>query len=100
MFTNLQEAVKAVEAGDAVLLDVRTYDEHKQQSAHQAVHLDVSDIEAGNDPQLDRDTIILVHCRSGGRAGVACSLLTTRGYTKIQNVGGLSHWLNAGGKTN
>ena len=98
MFTDLSEAVEAVHAGEAILLDVRTHGEHSQQAAHKSVHLDVNDIQAGHDLDLDKDTIILVHCRSGGRAGMACSILETRGYQKVQNVGGLGHWLSAGGK--
>jgi len=96
----LATAVEAVHTGNAVLLDVRTHDEHKQQSAHKAIHLDVSDIESGHDPELAKDTVILIHCRSGGRAGKACSILVARGYTNVQNVGGLSHWLDAGGRAN
>ena len=98
MFDDLAAAVEAVNVGDAVLLDVRTIDEHQLQAAHSAVHLDVYDIETGADPDLDKDSVILVYCRSGGRAGMACSLLAARGYTKLQNVGGLNHWLDAGGK--
>ncbi len=98
IYKDLTEAVEAVHTGDAILIDVRSLDEHKQQSAHKAIHLDVTDIENGHDPELDNDTIILIHCRSGGRANMACSILTARGYTKVQNVGGLNHWLAAGGK--
>jgi len=98
IYKDLAAAVKAVHSGGAVLIDVRTLDEHKQQSAHKAVHLDVSDIENGHDPELENDTTILIHCRSGGRANMACSILAARGYTSVQNVGGLSHWLAAGGR--
>ncbi len=99
MFDDIKKAVEAVHAEDAVLLDVRTHDEHKQESALKAVHIDVFDIEQGKDPHVNKDTPILIHCRSGGRADRACSILTARGYTKVQNVGGLTHWLEAGGKT-
>ena len=98
MFKDLPTAIEAVNSGEAILLDVRTLKEHKDQAAHKAVHLDVLDIQKGHDPELEKDTVILIHCRSGGRAGTAHTILEARGYSNVQNVGGLIHWLDAGGK--
>lgn len=98
-YTSLSEAVQAVHDGEAVLVDVRTYEEHEQQAAHKSVHLDVSDIQAGSNPDIPKDSIVLMYCRSGGRAGTACSILSSRGYKNVLNVGGLSQWLAAGGTT-
>jgi hydroxyacylglutathione hydrolase len=44
-------------------------------------------------PEIDRDLPIAVHCKSGYRSMIACSLLQRAGFRKIQNViGGFDAW--------
>ena len=48
-------------------------------------------------PPLGRDETIAVHCKSGYRSIIACSLLERAGYNKIMNVtGGFDAWQAAG----
>ncbi len=98
MYKNIEDAVKVVGEGEVVLLDVRTRPEHKHMAAKGSEHLELADIEAGSEPSYAKDHPILIHCRSGGRAGFACSILKSRGFTNVYNVGGLDDWLNAGGE--
>ncbi len=98
MFDDIQDAVEAVHSGEAILLDVRTLDEHQQGSAHGALHFDAYEIMDGADPGLEKDARIVIYCRSGGRANAVCTILADRGYQNLQNVGGLTHWLAAGGR--
>jgi hydroxyacylglutathione hydrolase len=45
-------------------------------------------------PQLDRDNTIAVHCKSGYRSMIACSLLQRAGFSNVINViGGFDAWL-------
>ena len=37
----------------------------------------------------DKDTPIALYCRSGGRAGLAKTILAAKKYTTIENLGGL-----------
>jgi phage shock protein E len=37
----------------------------------------------------NKDTPILLYCRSGRRAGIAESVLKKQGYSKVYNVGGI-----------
>jgi hydroxyacylglutathione hydrolase len=46
-------------------------------------------------PALDRSTTIAVHCKSGYRSSIACSLLQRAGYNVINVVGGLDAWEEA-----
>jgi hydroxyacylglutathione hydrolase len=47
-------------------------------------------------PEVDRDRPIAVHCKSGYRSMIACSLLQRAGFRNITNViGGLDAWQQA-----
>jgi rhodanese-related sulfurtransferase len=44
-----------------------------------------------------KDTIIYLQCKSGGRSQQAACLLLTQGYTQVFNVvGGITAWASAG----
>jgi glyoxylase-like metal-dependent hydrolase (beta-lactamase superfamily II)/rhodanese-related sulfurtransferase len=43
-------------------------------------------------PPLDQDTRVAVHCKSGYRSMVACSLLQRAGYNVVNVVGGFDAW--------
>jgi len=44
-------------------------------------------------PSTDRNTPIAVHCKSGYRSAIACSLLQRAGFTNVSNVlGGFDAW--------
>ena len=48
-------------------------------------------------PELDRDTAIAIHCKSGYRSMIACSLLQRAGFSHVINViGGFDAWQQAG----
>jgi hydroxyacylglutathione hydrolase len=47
-------------------------------------------------PEIDRDLPIAVHCKSGYRSMIACSLLQRAGFRNITNVtGGFDAWQEA-----
>ena len=47
-------------------------------------------------PEIDRDRPIAVHCKSGYRSMIACSLLQRAGYQNVTNViGGFDAWQQA-----
>lgn len=47
-------------------------------------------------PEIDRDTPVAVHCKSGYRSMIACSLLERAGFTQVMNVqGGFDAWQQA-----
>lgn len=90
-------AVKAVEAGDATLIDVRTQEEWDAGHAPQAEHFELARLEAGELPDVPKDATIYVYCRSGNRSGMAVEILERAGYTDVTNAGGLTDWQAAGG---
>lgn len=87
---------KDVQAGQAVLVDVRGDDEWRSGHAKGAIHLSVDRIMAGELPVKGTDTKVYLYCASGGRAGMAANALKAKGFT-AENLGGLSAWRSAGG---
>jgi len=77
------------------VLDVR------RQSEWQAGHVEAAawwplDNFKVSPPEIDRDRPIAVHCKSGYRSIIACSLLQRAGFRNITNViGGFDAWQQA-----
>ena len=81
----------------AVLVDVRTQDEFDSGHLEKAVHLPHQRIEEL--PKLvdvEKDTPIVVYCRSGNRSSKAKATLDGLGYTKVINGGAYSDLKAAG----
>lgn len=87
-----------VGAGRALLLDVREPDEYAAGHARQAALLPLGDVEAGKLREDDRAKKIYLYCRSGRRAEMAKAALERQGYTRVENLGGLSDWQKLGGQ--
>ena len=86
--------------GLAVLLDVRTDAELVEDGyVSSSLHFDVVRLEAGELPDFSKDKKVYVHCKSGGRAGKAETILEDNGWTDVTNIGGLVDWIAAGGET-
>ncbi len=75
---------------NAVLLDVRTPEEHKSGYLEGAVLLPLAELESKIVNEVPaKNTPIYIYCRSGRRAGTAVEKLKTMGYTDLHNLGGL-----------
>lgn len=66
-----------------MILDVRTVEEYKDGHIEGAVNIPVDQIEESDIQGAAKDEAIAVYCRSGGRAGVAVSILEKMGYTNV-----------------
>ncbi len=73
-----------------VYIDVRTADEYNEKHLEGAMHFDMLQMTTGKFPKLDKDTPIVLYCRSGGRAEIAKNLMLSSGFTDVTNGGGLS----------
>jgi hydroxyacylglutathione hydrolase len=78
------------------ILDVRR--EGEWQAGHIAgVHCRALDTFPQGLPAIDPERAVAVHCKSGYRSMIACSLLQRAGYRKVVNVaGGFDSWHAAG----
>ena len=75
---------------NAVLLDVRTPEEHKTGYLEGALLLPLAELESKISSTVsDKNTPIYIYCRSGRRSGTAVEKLKTMGYTDLHNLGGV-----------
>ena len=75
---------------NAVLLDVRTPEEHKSGYLEGAELLPLAELEnkiVNKVPAKNR--LVYIYCRSGRRAGTAVEKLKTMGYTDLHNLGAM-----------
>ena len=82
------------EQPDAVILDVREKDEYDAGHIPGAVLLPVGTIneETAASAIPEKDTVVLVYCRSGNRSKTASQVLADLGYTQIYEFGGIKDW--------
>jgi phage shock protein E len=79
--------------GAALVLDVRTPEEHEAGHLNGDVLIPVTELEARLAEVTtavagDKTKKVVVYCRSGGRAGRAKALLDANGFTNVVNGGG------------
>ena len=71
-----------------IIIDVREPQEYRAEHVDGALNLPLSDLENNTISVLEDislDTELIVYCRSGGRAQVACRLLKQHGFEHIRN---------------
>ena len=103
---SISDAIEQVAAGTMTLIDVRDGSELANSGkAEGALHLPLMSLQMKADPrspevvpELDVDKPIGIYCASGARSGMAAQAMTQMGYKTVHNLGGLAHWVNAGGK--
>ncbi|WP_300177119.1 rhodanese-like domain-containing protein [uncultured Aliivibrio sp.] len=76
----------------ALLIDVRTPGEFNQGHLKDAANLPLNTVDTAF-ANIDKDTPIVVYCRSGNRSGKAMSYLQQEGFTQVHNGGGLDEML-------
>lgn len=96
------EAHKLVQAGKAILIDVREEHEVRELGvAEGAQWMPMSKMD-GDDPEwnafkagLPKDKTIFLYCAAGARSGRVAEFLAQDGYT-TENIGGFKDWIAAG----
>ena len=72
----------------ALLVDVRTVSEFNAQHLTSAINIPLSEIKETLPRRVsDKGQVLLLHCRSGRRSGIAEQQLRALGYTNAFNVG-------------
>ena len=86
-------AIRMLEEGKAVVLDVRTDMEYSEERIPGSIHLDWFEMTEDRVEKAlpDREKTVLVVCRSGRRSAPAASRLEEYGYT-VRDAGGLLEW--------
>ena len=89
------EAKKMMDEQEEILiLDVREQSEYNEGHIPGAVLLPVGTISEDTAAAVieNKDTVVLVYCRSGNRSKIAAQALADLGYTQIYEFGGIRDW--------
>lgn len=90
----VQELKEKKEAGENfVLIDVREDFEYLVSNLD-GTHIPLGDLDSRlSEIEDQKDAELIIMCRSGGRSGKACNLLTGKGFTNVSNLkGGITAW--------
>ena len=90
-----QEAAKEMmDTQEVIVLDVREQSEYDSGHIPGAVLLSVGSIDEKTAAAVipEKDSTVLVYCRSGNRSKTASSTLAGLGYTNIYEFGGINTW--------
>jgi len=75
----------------ALVIDVRSPGEFASGHLRSAINIPLPEIEAAVPRRVkDRSKVLLLHCQSGMRSGVACKKLKRLGYVNTFNLGSYS----------
>lgn len=89
-----EKAKEMMDSQDVIILDVREQDEYDSGHIPGALLLPVGSIDENTAADVipEKDSVVLVYCRSGNRSRTASSRLAKLGYTNICEFGGINTW--------
>ena len=89
-----EEAKEMMDTQEVIILDVREQDEYDSGHIPGAVLLPVGTIDETTAAEVipEKDSTVLVYCRSGNRSKTASETLTGLGDTNIYEFGGINTW--------
>ena len=95
---NSDELIEFIELNDAVLVDVRTEDEYNSGYIENSLNIDYFSNEFSvNADKLDKNTPIILYCRSGKRSSMSANKISKLGFKEIYNLqGGILEWIEEG----
>ena len=76
----------------AVLLDVRTPQEYSEGHIPESKNVPLQSLDKIRTVVENKDTELFVYCYSGARSRQATAALGQMGYTKVNNIGGISSY--------
>lgn len=76
-----------------VIIDARTQSEFEEGHIEGAILIPEYEITERAEKKIpEKDTLILVYCRSGRRSKIAAEALVSLGYTNVKEFGGIIDW--------
>ena len=88
------EAKEMIINDGAILVDVRTEDEYNEKHIDGALLLPLDTIteDRASDIIENKDSYVILYCRSGNRSHQALEKLIELGYTNVYDFGSISNW--------
>ena len=75
------------------IVDVRELNEYEEGHLINSINIPLSIIGSINDvPEINKDSKIIVYCRSGNRSKSAQARLNSMGYTNVYDMSGILDW--------
>ena len=89
-----QEAYNMIsELDDYIILDVRTESERQKKRIPGSISIPFREVKDRAENELpDKNAMIFVHCRSGGRSTAAAKELVRQGYTNVFDFKKITKW--------
>ena len=89
-----EDAKEMMDTQEVIILDVREQAEYDSGHIPGAVLLPVGTIDETTAAEVipEKDSKVLVYCRSGNRSKTASAALADLGYTNIYEFGGINTW--------
>lgn len=74
---------------NAILIDVRTPEEFNEGTIENAINIDFFDDNFKNEvSKIDKDSEIIIFCKSGGRSAQANEILKSLGFNNVREIQG------------
>ena len=75
------------------IIDVREFSEYEEGHLSNSVNIPLGNIESVGDIYgIEKESKIIVYCRSGNRSKTAQVMLEKLGYTNVYDMGGVIDW--------
>lgn len=89
-----EDAKEMMDTQEVIILDVREQAEYDSGHIPGAVLLPVGTIDETTTAEVipEKDSKVLVYCRSGNRSKTASAALADLGYTNVYEFGGINTW--------
>ena len=89
-----EDAKEMMDTQEVIILDVREQAEYDSGHIPGAVPLPVGTIDETTAAEVipEKDSKVLVYCRSGNRSKTASAALADLGYTNVYEFGGINTW--------
>ena len=79
---------------NAVLLDVRTKEEYKDNHIDGSINIPIQSLEKIRLLVENRQTPLYVYCKSGSRSASASNELRKMGYSDVTDIGGIKDYID------
>lgn len=83
-----EEAMELYKRENAILIDVRTPEEYKRKHIEGAMNIPTYEINNIKDEIMDKNTVILLYCKTGKRSKMAKEILMQNGYRNVYTFDG------------
>jgi thioredoxin len=95
---NAEKFRKLAEAGEGIILDVRTPEEVNQGYINGASTINFYDEDFESKlNMIQKDKPVYVYCKAGGRSSQAAEMMKKNGFKKVYNLeGGMNAWIGSG----